>query len=284
MSAATTLPEERATEPTLELVPPVAPKVIGFDVRRPWPLGVPAAADVLQAIGAQAEVDGALQSAHLHVLSLLPEYLYDAARTSLAGSADPVAMATASAWRTLIAADHLDAALGVDQPALQELINEAVDAREKLIAAGYFALDGGAGAEELLTALGEAVERLVEKAGFRAKAPGTPSDTRLLSVEAVPSAVEPEVKRGRALRWAFIATAVVTTAFHLAQFATADAAEPWVVVGDVDRGHAFLAPGVAGADEASLQARINGLGAQGLQATRSASGEWVVQRIGKGTP
>lgn len=285
MTAAAHLPEEPASsEPTLELAPTPAPMVIGFDVRRPWPLGVPSAVEVLQAIGARAEVDSALQAAHLRVLSLLPEYLYDAARTSLAGAADPVALATASAWRTLVAADQLDAALGVDQPALQALINEAVDAREKLLAAGYFALDGGAGAEELLAALGEAVERLVEKAGFRAKARGTPSDTRLISVSDVPPEAAPEVRRGRMLRWVFVATALITAAFHLSQFVLGDSGEPWVVVGDVDRGHAFLARGRPAADEASLEATVSGLGAKGLRATKSPSGEWIVERAGKATP
>ena len=285
MSAATNLPEEPAPDgPTLELLALPPPLVIGFDVGRPWPLGIPAAAQVLQAIGAQAEVDPALQAAHLRVLSLLPEYLYDAARTSLAGATDPVALATASAWRALVAADRLDAALGVDQPALQELINEAVDAREKLLAAGYFALDGGAGAEELMTALGEAVERLVEQAGFRAKARGTPSTTRLLSVSDVPAAAEPEVRRGRAVRWAFVATVLVTVAFHLTRFVLSDSGEPWVVVGDVDRGNAFLAPGRPGADEASLRALISDLGSKGLRATKSPSGEWVVARIERGNP
>ena len=284
MTAATNLPEELApAEPTLELVPSAAPQVVGFDVRRPWPLGVPSTAMVLQAIGAQAEVDPALQAAHLRVLSLLPEYLYDAARTSLAGAADPVALATASAWRALVAADQLETALGVDQLGLQELISEAVDAREKLIAAGYFALDGGAGAEELLATLGEAVERLVEKAAFHAKQ-GTRSNTRLISVCDVPTEVTPEVKRGRVLRWVFVATALVTVAFHLSQFLMGDSGEPWVVVGDVDRGHAFLAPGRPGADETSLQTKIGELGAKGLKITKSQSGEWAVERIGKGTP
>lgn len=287
MTAAENLPEEQpAAEPTLELVPAPATKVVHFDVRRPWPLGLPIAAEVLEAIGAQAEVEPSLQPAHLRVLSLLPEYLYDAARTNLAGAADPLALATASAWRALVAADRLQAAIGIDQPALQELINEAVDAREKLLAAGYFALDGGAGAEELMAALGEAVECLVEKAGFKARprAEGTRSETRLLSVDSVAAAPEPAVRRGRALRGALAVTVLITTAFHVESLASADPVEPWVVVGDVDRGHAFLAPGGPGADEASLQVLISELSAKGLRATKATSGEWTVQRIGKVNP
>ena len=250
-------------------------KMVCLDTRRPWPLGLPTTDEVLQAIGGQAEVEEALQAAHLRVLSLLPEHLHDAARTSLAGSTEPVAVATASAWRALVATEFADAAIGLDQPALQSLIDEAVDAREKLLAAGYFALDGGASAEELMAALGEAVEKLVEKAEFRAKPKSVSvgAGAKLLSL----ASVAPEVRRGRALRWACGLTVIATCALHLvAAFAPAPAA--WVVVGDVDGGQAFVAPSGPEGDEASLQSFLAELEAKGVHATRSASGEWLLQR------
>ena len=259
--------------PSLELVK----KFISLDVRRPWPLGLPSTDEVLQAIGGHAEVEEALQAAHLRVLSLLPEHLHDAARTSLAGSTEPVALATASAWRALVATEFAEAAIGLDQQALQSLIAEAVDAREKLLAAGYFALDGGASAEELMAALGEAVEKLVEKAEFRAKprAVSEGARTKLLAVGDVEPG--PGRRRGRALRWACGMTVVATCAIHLVSaFAPAPAA--WVVVGDVDQGQAFVAPAGPEGDEASLQSFLSELEAKGVHATRSAAGEWVLQR------
>ena len=262
--------EPAPEEPTLALVK----TVVAMDGRRPWPLGVPPSGKVLEAIGAHAEVEEALQAAHLRVLSLLPEHLYDAARTSLAGTDDPVALATASAWRTLVAADFADAAIGVDQPGLQMLIDEAVDAREKLLAAGYFALDGGASAEELMSALGNAIDHLVEKAQFRAK--GKPGSARPAT-----RVIEPEqVARpghGLALRWACAVTVIATLAFHLFTFFSADRGS-WVVVGDVDRGHAFIAPAGPEADESSLQLLVSQLEAKGLQVTKTASGEWELHR------
>ncbi|MDP1829007.1 MAG: hypothetical protein Q8L48_37440 [Archangium sp.] len=268
-------PEEPKPEPELELVPP--PKQVAFDERRPWPLGLPAAHEVLQAITALAEVDEPLQAAHLRVLSMLPEHLYDAARTSLAGAEDPVAAATASAWRVLVAVERSNLALGVDHASLQALIDEGVEARETLLAAGYFALDGGASADELMAALGEAIEQLARLAAFKAKPrpERTGTDTRLLSFGA---AADPEAVRGRPLRWVFAATMLFTAAFHLVGIVGQQAPAPWVVVGDVDRGRAFVAPGSAAADDASLKTFLSQLEAQGLSATKAATGEWVLQR------
>lgn len=255
-------------------------RLVVYDLRRPWPLGLPPADAVLEAIVARAEVEEPLQASHLRVLSLLPEHLYDAARTSLAGTPDPVGLATASAWRTLIALDVSSSAAGADQAALQALIDEAVDAREKLLAAGYFALDGGASADELMTALGDAVEQLTEKARFRARPKPRHEGVRarLLSIGvSLPAA---GTSRTIVLGWACVGTLLFTASVHLYNFATEPTPTPWVVVGDVDRGHAYLAPGSPAADEASLRATIATLGSRGLEVIRSASGEWVVQRTG----
>ena len=249
---------------------------VGFDERRPWPLGLPTLDRVLDAIGGQAEVDEPVQSAHLHVLSLLPENLYEAARTSLAGTNDPLALATASAWRALLAAERIGKAIAVDQPALQSLIDEAVDAREKILAAGYFALDGGAGAEELLSALGSAIEQLVEQAEFRARAKPVSSEphTRVVSID-VATAVR---VGGKALRWAAALTMIITLMVHLSGVITDGTPTAWVVVGDVDHGYAFVASGGAEGDEASLKAFISQLESKGISATQSPAGEWVLSR------
>lgn len=266
MTAAALLPP-----PPEEPVLAPEPKLVSCDERRPWPAGLPAVPDVLEAIGAQAQVAGPLRPVHQRVRALFPEYLVDAVKTSLAGSEDPVGVATAQAWRALVASDQLDAALGVDQPALRTLIEEAVDAREKVLAAGYFALDGGAGAEPLTTALAEAIERLVQKAAFKAK-PVVAHSKKSTAARATPSV-------HRVLRWAFGAVLTATAAFHLSALLADDhPSEPWALVGDVDRGRAFLAPAGPGADEASLQKMIADLKAKGLSAEKSPAGEWIVKR------
>jgi hypothetical protein len=279
MSTAELIPPADEPSPEgakLALVP--RPQVVEFDERRPWPLGLPTAREVLESIGAQAEVEPSLQAAHLRVLSLLPEHLYDAARTSLAGVAEPVALATASAWRAMVASDQMDAAIGVDQPALQALINEAVDAREKLLAAGYFALDGGESAVELMVALGEAIDRLVARAEFKA-APGpvaVPSATKLPSEASLGA----EEQRRRLLRWAMVVTFIITSVFHLSRLLGREPTPaPWAVVGDVERGRAFVAPTGPDSDDASLQQFLAQLEDKGLCARQSASGEWVVEKI-----
>ena len=248
---------------------------VGLDERRPWPLGLPTRGEVLEAIGGQVEVEELMQPAHLRVLSLLPENLYEAARTSLAGTDDPLALATASAWRTLLAAERIKNAIAVDQPALQALIDEAVDAREKILAAGYFALDAGVGAEELLAALGSAIEQLVEQAEFRARA--KPVNSAPLTRD-VAIGKASDVVRGKSLRWAFALTMIVTLMVHLSGMLTDGTPTAWVVVGDVDRGHAYVASGGAEADEASLKEFILQLETKGIYAKQSPAGEWVLTR------
>jgi hypothetical protein len=278
-------PPQAAPLPRLELALcewelVVPPEVLHFDARRPWPLGLPAASAVLDALGGLAEVDEGLEATHLRVLSLLPMDLHEAVRASLAGNPAPLALATASTWRALVATDRLDAALGIDQPALLALIDEAVDAREKLLALAWFTLDGGADCEALLTLLGESIDLLLNRAGFRARARRARSGGKLLFT--APTA--PSTGPGR-VRLAFLATMLMTAAFHGATFAgAARTNSAWVVVGDVDRGHAFLAPASAGADEASLQTLISQLEAQGVSATKSGSGEWVLHRSRQAAP
>ncbi len=254
------------------LVPTVA-----FDERRPWPLGLPTRGQVLEAIGGQAEVDEHVQPSHLHVLSLLPENLYEAARTNLAGTDDPLALATASAWRALLAVERMGNAIAVDQPALQALIAEAVDAREKILAAGYFALDGGAGAEELLSALGAAIEQLAEQAAFRTPAKRVNAEPHAPVVSIDAAGNQPRV-RGKALRWGVAMTMITTLLVHLSGVITDGTATEWVVVGDVDRGHAFVASGGAEGDAASLKAFLSQLESKGIHAAQSPTGEWVLSR------
>ncbi len=250
---------------------------VGFDERRPWPLGLPTQGRVLEAIGGQSEVDELMKSAHLRVLSMLPENLHEAARTSLAGTDNPLALATASAWRALLAADRISHAIAVDQPALHTLIHEAVDAREKILAAGYFALDGGAGAEELLSALGSAIEQLVEQAEFRARVrPVNSQPQTRVSIDEADKA--PQVVWGKALRWTFTTTMLITLLVQLSGVLTDGTPTAWVVVGDVDHGHAYVASGGAEADEASLREFISQLETRGIYANQSPAGEWVLSR------
>lgn len=202
MSTAQTLSPEPLVAP--------APRPIGFDGRRPWPLGLPTASEVLEALAARAEVDRPLQAPHRRVVSLLPEQLRDAVRSGQAGGeANPLALATASAWRTLVANTQLDAAMGVNHAALSALIDEAVDAREKLLAAGYFALDGGAGADRLVAALDGAIERLLTTA--RHHAPGKrPAPLR------APLAAPTGPRRHRALRRVLWASLLLLSLIGLA--------------------------------------------------------------------
>lgn len=252
---------------------------LAVDGRRPWPLGVPAGREVLEAIVDRGHVATALMPAHLEVLRLLPEPLMDSVATCLAGTEDPMGSATIDVWRAMVAAAGAEGALGVDQPALRALIDEAAAAREKVQALGYFSLDGGASAEPLLHALGEAIELLVKRARFvakpRVRGTRTSASGRLVPVRTT----------SRAIKAVAAGVMLVAAVFHssgaLEQYR---ARTSWVVVGDVDRGRAFLAPGGTEPDEASLRALIERLEQQGIGATKSAAGEWVLHRIGKGTP
>ena len=255
----------------------VAP--LRIDERRPWPLGLPAEREALEAIADREHLALELKKPHLEVLRLLPEQLLDAARAALAGTEAPLAAVAASTWRAMVAAAGAELALGVDQPALRALIDEAAAAREKLVALGYFSLDGGAHAEPLLHALGEAIELLVRRARFQAK-PKVRGTKTSASGKLVPVR-----STSRALKVVFAAVMLTGAAFHFSGFLENERARAaWVVVGDVDRGRAFLAPAGDSPSEASLQRLIVELKTQGIGATKSSSGEWVLQRSGKGSP
>lgn len=251
---------------------------LAVDGRRPWPLGIPSGREVLEAIAGREEVARALKPAHGEISRLLPEQLRDSVGTALAGTEEPVAAAVVSCWRAMVAARIAEDAYGVDQPALRELITEASAARERLQALGYFSLDGGASAAPLLHALGESIGQLVNRARFVAKPRIRGTRTSATNLAVVPAT-------NRALKAVFAVVMVVVAAFHLnGALEERRARQAWVVVGDVDRGRAFLAPGGTEPDEANLQALIKQLEEQGIGATQSTSGEWVLHRIARGTP
>lgn len=246
---------------------------LSVDARRPWPLGVPSGREVLEAISDREHVGRAVKAAHQAVSRMLPEQLRDSVAAALGGTDNPLASVSISVWRAIVAAGCMEDAYGVDQAALRALIDEAAAAREKLLALGYFSLDGGAGAEPLLHALGEAIEALVKRARFVAKPRVRRSTT---SASGNSRAVR---ATSRVLKAACVATMLIAGVFHLNDaLEQRRARRAWVVVGDVDRGRAFLAPGGTEPDEAALQELIKQLETQGIGATRSAAGEWILQR------
>lgn len=264
-------PKDEPSPYELEVAP------LKVDTRRPWPLGIPAEREALEAIVDRELIALELKKSHLEVLRLLPEQLFDAARSSLSGTEDPLAAVAASTWRALVAAEGAQLALGVDQPGLRALIAEAAAAREKVQALGYFSIDGGASAAPLLHALGEAIEVLVKRAEFRAKPKvlGTGSKPKLVPVRT----------KSRPLMAVFALVMVIGAASHLRGFVEQQRSRSaWVMVGDVDRGRAFLAPEGDAPSEESLQQRIDELKLQGIGATKSASGEWVLHRTERATP
>ncbi len=268
------LPPREGPSPYELAVDPLA-----VDARRPWPLGVPSGREVLEAIADRGDVGSKLRTAHLAVLQLLPGALRDSAAAALGGTDSPLASVSISVWRSMVAAACVDDALGVDQPALRLLIDEAVAARESVVALGYFSLDGGASAEPLLEALGEAIEQLVQRARFVAR----PRVRRTATSASGTLTVVPLTSR--VLKAAAALAVVIAALFHLSgAIEERRARRAWVVVGDVDRGRAFLAPGGTEADEAGLRALIQQLERQGIAASKSANGEWVLHRIGKATP
>lgn len=248
--------------------------VVKLELGRPLPLGLPPLADVLDALAGDASVHEDLMALHQRLVALYPPQLLDAVRTQRAGNEDPMGLAAANAWRALVTSHVLDKAFGADQPALQVLVDEAVDAREKVLAAALFSLEGPEGSEPLAEALAEAIERLTERVRFK----GAHRRAR--------AAVKPRVGRQqrslreRFLSLVFVATFFITIGVHLLEFVSARAEDTaWVVVGDVERGHAVLAPARIDADEASLQAARTALRARGLETTLSPTGEWVVTRV-----
>ena len=289
----------RQTESTRPLVSPFELKLeLGIDEKRSWPAGLPAEADVLMAIGAQLMVDDALEEPHQRVLKLLPERLYQAVCRGLVGLTDaqPVASATASAWRVIVGADRSRGAVGsgVDQPALLALIDEATAARETLVASNVFALDVGASAEGLLTALTQAIEVLVHAARFKEQPKVVPAAqplkpaaapvARMLAIETVEKKPEKNSKKqaptgpaGR-LKLALAAGLMLVALYVFSGLIPGFRKNgPWVVVGDPDHGKGYLVPGYPGADEAQRSVMIKKLEADGVTVTYE-DGEWVLER------
>lgn len=266
-----------------------------IDEKRAWPGGLPAEAEVLMAIGAQLVVDDALEQAHQRVLKLLPERYYQAVCRGLVGlsGAQPVASATATAWRVILGADRSKGAVGsgVDQPALLALIDEATAARETLLASNVFALDVGASAEALLTALTGAIEVLVHAARFKeqpkvglaaesskvAVSPATRSQAVEKKPEKKAEKSKPTDLAGRLKR--ALAVGLMLVALYVVSGLIPGFRKngPWVVVGDPDHGKGYLVPGYPGADEALRSVMIKKLEADGVTVTYD-DGEWVLER------
>lgn len=286
----------RQTESARPVVSPFELKLeLAIDEKRSWPASLPAEAEVLMAIGAQLVVDDGLAQPHQRVLELLPDRLYQAVCRGLVGLSDeqPVASATARAWRAIVGADRSKGTVGsgIDQPALLELIDEATAARETLLASNMFALDVGASAEPLLGALTEAIESLVHAARFKeqpkaasavepARPAGGPS-TRMLAIEAVGKKADKSkapTNLGQRLKQVFaVGLFLVALYFVTGLIPGFRKNAPWVVVGDPDYGKGYLVPGYPGADEALRSEMIKKLEADGVRVTFD-DGEWVVQR------
>jgi hypothetical protein len=151
-----------------------------FDASRPWPRGVPSTDEALAVLADARQVDDGLLPDHCTVAAKLPEAVRDAARASRNGLDAPLAAAAATAWRALLAVELAPRALGLDQPALLDLIGATVAARERLQALRAFVYGDGADFDVLDAALAGALDRLVEEASFRAQPssrPTRPADT-----------------------------------------------------------------------------------------------------------
>lgn len=253
---------------------PPGPPVVVLESRRPWPLGVPSTALAVEALSGDAVVHAALMPAHEQVMGLLPAHLLDAVRNVALGHEDALGTATAQAWRALVADAALDAAFGVDAGALQAFIAQTVDAREKIVAASLFALDGEAGSAPLTGALARAIERFAERARFKAPPPRPARPKAALEVK------DGLGRHARLLRLVFVLSMLLLLSRHLSGLILGAPVDPgWTLVGDPDRGHAFLAPTRADADAAELQIAIAELARQGFKAVRTPAGEWIVFRV-----
>lgn len=258
-------------DPGSDLPPP--PGIVCIDGRKPLPHNLPPLAQVLDGIAGDVNIHSHLMPVHQKVVALFPNNVLDAVRTHVTGHEDPLALAAANAWRALVADDLLERAYGVDQPALQLLVDEAVDAREKVLAAALFSFEGSEATEPLAAALAAAIERLTERVRFK----GTPKRERTAAPSVKP--VSGLTLRERFIRFAFIVTFLFTAAFHLADsLAGGPGEKAWVVVGDPARGHAVLAPARIDADASSLEAARKELLEQGFTTTLSPTGEWVITK------
>lgn len=269
--------EGAANDDVVRDVTPGSPKreVLAFDGRRPWPLGLPSLPQALTAIVAEVEIEESLEESHLRVLTLFPEWMFDEARSALGGGASEVAWAAASAWRAVVARDRADHPVGIDLPALLALTDETVQAREKLVGASAFALDGGTASEELLSTLDECIGRFVVLARHheRTRVKPVSEATKVLSVSS-----EPEGTRRKLIPMAFAASMFFAVLFHLARLLVAPNTNVWMVNGSLESGHATLVPGGPEASAAALEAKISELRAQHIVATQGPDGQWYLEK------
>lgn len=252
-----------------------AREVVEFDGRRPWPLGLPSLQQALAAIVAEVEIDESLEESHLRVLTMFPEWMFDEARSALGGGGNEVAWAAASAWRAVVALDRADHPVGIDLPALIALTDESVQAREKLVGASAFALDGGTASEELLSTLDECIGRFVVLARHheRTRRATVSQATRMLSV-----ADEPEAPKRKLIPMAFGASLLFAFIFHVARLLAAPSGDVWLVNGSIDSGHAVLVPGGPHASPGALEAKIAELHAAHIVATQGPDGQWYLSK------
>lgn len=250
--------------------------LLTFDASRPWPRGVPSIDEALAVLADARQVDDGLLPDHCTVASRLPEAVRDAARASLNGLDAPLAAAAATAWRALLAVELAPRAVGLDQPALLDLIGATVAARERLQALRPFVFGDGADFDVLDEALAAALDRLVKEASFRAQPssrPTRPADASSRVVQAPPA---------RPGLWgALIVALVLALVAQLLGGQGRGRPASWVLIGALESGHAFLAPTTRSPSEGELQQRLREFEARGYVATKTPSGEWALRRPGE---
>jgi hypothetical protein len=95
--------------------------------------------------------------------------------------------------------------------------------------------------------------------------------TRITKMESAP--------KRNVLRAVFISTVLLGAAFHLVRLAVEPPrAAPWVVVGELDSGRAYLAPSGPDVGAAGLAGTIRDLENSGVSVTHAANGEWLLAR------
>lgn len=261
-----------------ELRAPAAPEdeaLVSFDVRRPWPRGVPSSDEALAVLAEARHLDDELIPVHCTVAAKLPEEIRGAARAHLRGLEAPLAEAAAAAWRALVAVELAARALGLDQGALLDLIGVTVTARERLRALRVFSFGSGLEFDALDAELGRALDRLVEEARFRAEPTAqrrTPTTTEKPTFRSTSA--------GPYFRVALLLTLLFASVVQLAGRAGESRREAWVLVGSLESGHAFLAPTTARPDEEALRRHLREFEARGYVATRTPSGEWSLRPTG----
>ena len=234
---------------------------------------------VLRVLAGTCGVGASLESSNLRAVMLMPEFLLDETRAS---GTSGLALACASAWRAVVAADRLDGALAHQTESLVGLIEEVTRARDVLRGLSAFALDANDGPAALAELLDEALERFV--ALTRAQAltqvrarPGT------VVVERVPRILSMEaVEPGDSLRQLLPGLAMIcvfcSLLFHLTQGVAAPVSDDWIIDGDLESGHARLVPGGPQASERHLKRHFEALEKRGFQLKRTTSADWLIAR------